>query len=277
MKKSMFHFNKPNLLAIIFFVTMMTFSFLTAKAQGDTINPLFGTTGPNVIGKGHLQWDNAVDYYDIHVNSIFGFDANLHSLGYKGALRYGIGNRAELSFNLEASYNTWDTVYLNNNTSLNPTFGAKLQLCEGKGLLPQTTFYTRLGATIFQTAYEPQRWDGALQPEIGFQFRNRIGGRWAIDYSLGYAWNEYSVNAYGLKSQLRYSLYGRWLATDRLMLGVGMTNDNAPRRFAGNFELRYLARPDMQLSAQFGVAGSKGDLGGDRQINALVGFSWMIR
>ncbi len=282
MKNRMLNNGKSTFLAVTFFGVMTLLSCFAAKAQGDantplSTNPLFTTTGPVVLAKGSLLWNNAVDYYHIHVDNTQGFDANLHSVGYSGGLRWGVGKNLELSMNLSANYNTWDTVYLKSNTSLNPTIGAMLLLFEGRAALPQTSFYTKLGITAFQTAYEPQRWDAMLQPEIGLLFRNGIGKRFAIDYQLGWAWNNYSINAYNVSSGVRFGLYGRWLAGERLMLGVGMSNINAPNRFEGNFEACYLIKPDLQIVGRAGVSGSKGSIGGDTQVNGLLGVCWKIR
>ena len=268
---------KSTFLALAFFGVMTVLSAASANAQESPVSPLLSLTGPNVMERGSLLWDNAFDYYRFHVENEYGFNASLHSVGYSGALRYGVGNRMELSLNMAANYNTWDTVYLKSNTSINPTLGAKLMLYDGKGVLPQTAFYTKLGITAFQTAYEPQRWDAMLQPEIGFQFRNLIGSHFSLDYQLGYAWNNYSINAYQVSSGIRFSLFGRLLVNEKLMLGVGMSNINAPNRPEGSFEARYLVRPNLQLVARGGVSGSKGDIGGDTQFNTLLGVSWKIR
>ena len=267
---------KSTFLAAAFFVIMTFAAVSMANAQNDTVNPLFSTTGPNVMGEGHLQWNNAVDYYHFNIRNTQGFDANLHCVGITTGLRLGIGSRAEMTFDLNGRYNTWDTVYLRNTTGFNPSVGAKLMLFDGKGWLPQTAFYTHIGYMVYQNAFV-DRWDQKIQPEIGFQFRNRIGQRWAIDYTLGYSWNEYSVNAYRFNSGLHFALFGRWMATDRLMLSAGASNINSAGRFAGSFEARWQARPNLQLVGQAGVSGSKGDLGSDVQFNTLVGLSWMIR
>lgn len=274
MKKT--HFTNSSALAIIFFGILTIVGISVGKAQNDTINPLFSTTGPNVMGHGHMQWNSAVDYYHFNIKNIQGFDANLHCVGLSTGLRIGIGSRAEITFDINGRYNTWDTVYLRNTTGVNPSIGAKLQLLDGKGWLPQTSFYTYVGYTLSQNAFV-DRWDHLIQPEIGFQFRNCIGRRWAIDYILGYSWDRYSVNAYKYNSGLLFSLFGRWLATDRLMLSAGGSNINSAGRLAGSFEAHWQVRHNLQLVGLVGMSGSKGDLGSDVQFNTLARINWMIR
>lgn len=267
---------KSTFLAVAFFGVMICAAYSAAHAQNDTVSPLFSTTGPNVMGAKHIQWNSAVDYYHFNVKNTHGFDANLHCVGLSTGLRFGIGSHAELTLNVRGTYNTWDTVFLRNTTGVYPSVGAKLLLFEGKGILPQTSFYTHVGYGAYQNAYV-DRWDQTIQPEIGFQFRNRIGQRWVIDYELGYGWDRYSVNAYDFNTGLLFSLYGRWLATDRLMLSVGGSNINSPGRPVGSFEACWQARPDLQLTLQAGVSGSKGFIGSDTQFNTLVGVNWMIK
>ena len=55
MKHSTTPNNKSTLLALAFFFVMTLVSITAAHAQNYTLNPLFSTTGPNVLGEGRIQ------------------------------------------------------------------------------------------------------------------------------------------------------------------------------------------------------------------------------
>ncbi|MBQ2127986.1 MAG: hypothetical protein II429_02545, partial [Prevotella sp.] len=105
--------NKPLLGAILFFGLMATVGITTANAQ-DT-NSLIATTGPNVLGQSHIQWNSTLEYYQYGYNGA-NLHFNSHSFGIATGLRFGIGNRAELTLDLAGTYATFDTVYFNNTT-----------------------------------------------------------------------------------------------------------------------------------------------------------------
>lgn len=244
----------------------------TGRAQDTT--PLVATTGPNVLGQGRIQWNSQFEYMHWAWKGMLGSKSG-HNLGTATGLRFGIGNRAELTLDLAGSYSTTNDLF-----GFTPAVGAKLQLFDGRGWLPQTAFFTHISAPSSQDAYSREWRPSYLQPEIGLQFRNRVGGRFLIDYSLGYMWNLYSSsNSIDPVNQLQYSLAGRWLATDCLMLGLGISNRNIFHETAADMELRYQASPSLQLSLSASVQAGASDYGLDAtdEIHALAGISWMLK
>ena len=150
-------------------------------------------------------------------------------------------------------------------------------LTEGKGWVPQITFFTQVGVSFVQPLEQQKEWDRMVHPELGLQCRNRLGQRWLLDYTLGYSWNKYSLSAYDFENEVLFALAVRYLVSNRLLLGVAVSNMNSMRRPIGEFEVGYLASPDLQLTFRAGISGSRGSIGGDTQANALAGVSWMIR
>ena len=61
MKKQPTHRNLSTCFALLFFAAMTLVGASTAHAQ-DTVNPLISTTGPNVLGSGHIQWNTALKW-----------------------------------------------------------------------------------------------------------------------------------------------------------------------------------------------------------------------
>ena len=268
---------KSTLLAVTFFSIMALFSAVVC-AQNDTVNPLLSTTGPNVLGQGKIQWNNSLEYHYLGMSLNNYPKINLNSFGVSTGLRFGVGNRAELTLDVSGAYNTFDTTYYHNNTGFTPSVGAKLLLYDGKGWLPRIAFFTHVALPIQQLAFIDNRWSTKVQPEIGLQFRNTIGERWFLDYSLGYSWNSISNGLADLEDLLQYSIGIHHLVTEKQSFGFTFTNDNSTHRMAGYLEGRWQASDNMQLLAKFGSAlGTdwKGLAAGE--INALVGLNWMIK
>lgn len=268
---------KSTAMAIMFFGLMTIVATLSVQAQTDLSSPLITTTGPNVLGAGHIQWYSSVEGHDASVWNTYGFDAHSYSFGATTGMRFGVGSRAELAFSMVGNYNMWDTTIFRNTLFLRPAVGARLLLTEGKGWVPQITFFTQVGVSFVQPLEQQGEWDRMVHPELGLQCRNRLGQRWLLDYTLGYSWNKYSLSAYDFENEVLFALAVRYLVSNRLLLGVAVSNMNSMRRPIGEFEVGYLASPDLQLTFRAGVSGSRGSIGGDTRANALAGVSWMIR
>ncbi len=159
MKKQSTHRNLSTCFALLFFAAMTFVGATTAHAQ-DTVNSLISTTGPNVLGAGHIQWNTSLKWD--HFKTAFREDI----YGANTDLRFGIGSRAELTLGVKAyhdgfnSYqgNSYDYIIgtviddrhlFDDNTGIAPSVGARLLLYEGKAWLPKVTFYTSVAlATI---------------------------------------------------------------------------------------------------------------------------------
>ena len=281
MKQSTTPNRKSTVLALTFFFVMTLVGVSAAHAQNDTLNPLFSTTGPNVLGEGRIQWNSSLDFY--HSSLTFNvYDYSIsNSYGATTGLRFGIGNRAELTFDISGKYSFVESNLINNlHTSANgvrASVGAKLFLYNGQRWLPQVAFFTHVGVNNEQSAFNHSIRVNKLQPQIGFMFRNQLGRRWAIDYSLGYAWSAYDEPGIDFASQIEYSLFARWLAFDRLSFGVGVSNVNSAQRMIGGFEVRYQPTDNLQLSLQSGSALGLGDGVSNSQAHVLFGLHWTIR
>ena len=281
MKKIISHLNKSTFLALAFFGIMTLVGISTAHAQNDTLNPLFSTTGPNVLGEGRIQWNSSLDFY----HSSLTFNENDYSIsssyGATTGLRFGIGNRAELTFDVSGNYSFVESSLIDglhtNTNGARASVGAKLLLSDGRRWLPQVAFFTHVGVNNEQYAFNRSVRVNKLQPQIGFMFRNQLGRRWAIDYSLGYAWSASSEPGIDFANQIEYSLFARWLALDRLSFGVGVSNVNSARRMIGGFEVRYQPSDNIQLSLQSGSILGLGDGVSDSQAHALLGLHWTLR
>ena len=290
MKNTYLHNRKSTLLALAFFGVMTLVGISTAHAQDDIVNPLISTTGPNVLGAGSIQWNSTLDYYYTYTSVLQDSYTSVNAFGVTTGLRFGVGNRAELTLDVAGSYNVLNTQNLNspsgNTKNFNPSVGVKLLLADNRGWRPQVAFFTHVGMAIDQSRYNPTAWTRMVQPEIGLMFRNRLGSRNVLDYSIGYSWNRES----GLNSnfdspyfeslfqnQIQYSVFYRRLVSDRFMTGVGVSNANSAQRLGGGFEFRYLPYPDLQLSLLVGGAfgAAKGNNAG--QVNALCGVHWTLR
>ena len=279
MKKIIRNLDQSLICAILFFGLMATVGIAAAHAQ-DTIreiNSLVTTTGPNVLGEGHIQWNSHLEYH--HVGSNIGaYNYNSHSFGLATGFRFGIGNRAELAIDLEGQYNTFDNEHFHNTTGFTPAVGAKLLLFDGRGLLPRTSFYTHVATPVGQNAFN-DKWYTLVQPEIGFQFRNSLGKNFLLDYSLGYSWNRYSQDDYlNLADQVHYSLYLRWLHSYRQMTSIGVSNNNSIHSPVFDIEWRRLLNDDLQLTIALSMAAGYGDeVGFADKVHGLVGLNWMIK
>ena len=105
-----------------------------------------------------------------------------------------------------------------------------------------------------------------VRPTIGLHFRNRLGSRWLLDYSLDLSW----VYATGLPSVIP-TLQARWLATDCLMLGGGIDEDG------WNLSCLYQVSPDLQLSLKGCYSLISEATRGIGDMHAFVGLNWMLR
>ena len=282
MKRSLSPTGKSTLFALAFFVVMTFVGLTAAHAQNDTLNPLLSTTGPNVLGAGRIQWSSSLDYY--HLSQKYNQGQSVmasNSFGATTSLRFGVGNRAELSLNVSGAYSRLNTQGVNiapsNAQNYYPSVGVKLLLNEGRGWLPKVSFYTHVGLDIGQNAYQSNQWFKQVQPEIGLMFRNNLGGGYVLDYSLGYMWNALSGPGIDIKNQIQYSIFARKLVGDRYTFGVGFGNNNSAHRFAGDLEFRYLANPNLQLSARLGGTFGFQSTDYSAQAHALLGVHWTLR
>lgn len=282
MKRTLSPTGKSTLFALAFFVVMTFVGLTAAHAQNDTLNPLLSTTGPNVLGAGRIQWSSSLDYY--HLSQKYNQGQSVmasNSFGATTSLRFGVGNRAELSLNVSGAYSRLNTQGVNiapsNAQNYYPSVGVKLLLNEGRGWLPKVSFYTHVGLAIGQNAYQSNQWFKQVQPEIGLMFRNNLGGGYVLDYSLGYMWNALSGPGIDIKNQIQYSIFARKLVGDRYTFGVGFGNNNSAHRFAGDLEFRYLANPNLQLSARLGGIFGFQSTDYSSQAHALLGVHWTLR
>lgn len=292
--------DKSPLMAVVFFAAMTIIGALTCQAQVNLLdpihspdtNPLLSTTGPNTIGKGHLQlsgqaswfgFSNDWEEYATNGSAIPGHDY-WRELGGGIGLRYGIGNRFELFANMSGahardrfafSFGTFsDTL-----TTFTPSLGLKMMLFEGgHGWEPQVSAYALIDVpmvNINNSGFDVAGNGG--QPVLGLQFRNRLGRRWALDYGASYRFNtgrpigNTIVYALQRDKPFQFNIMARWLATDRLMVSAGMEN------VGGVAEVLWQATPTLQLKAQGGLAAGVGFRTGMLETNALMGINWMLK
>lgn len=278
--------NNTTYFALLFFAAMTVVGVTTAHAQ-DTINPLVSTTGPNVLGSGHIQWNTSLMWdhtRNFNINGTVGFDG----VGARTGFRFGIGNRAELTLGVEASHSVFNkrersmagsVISVNDlisptNMKIAPSVGARLLLFEGKGWLPMVTFNTSI-AMAATNGYKYES-DTVIQPTIGLEFRNDLGKGWMLDYAVDFTWNRNSPRQNFPATTL--SVFARWLATERLLIGAGFKTPNWTEPFKGLFEVRYLATPNLQLTLQGGL--SNGNSLGSywaMETHLVAGVSWMLR
>ena len=286
MKKTHTCNNKPTFVALLFFAAMTVVGVTTAHAQ-DTINPLVSTTGPNVLGSGRIQWNTSLMWdhtRNFNINGTVGFDG----VGARTGFRFGIGNRAELTLGVEASHSVFNkrersmagsVISVNDlisptNMKIAPSVGARLLLFEGRGWLPMVTFNTSI-AMAATKGYKYES-DTVVQPTIGLEFRNDLGKGWMLDYAVDFTWNRNSPRQNFPATTL--SVFARWLATERLLIGAGFKTPNWTEPFKGLFEVRYLATPNLQLTLQGGL--SNGNSLGSywaMETHVVAGVSWMLR
>ena len=286
MKKQSTRSNNTTYFALLFFAAMTVVGVTTAHAQ-DTINPLVSTTGPNVLGSGHIQWNTSLMWdhmRSFNINGTVGFDG----VGARTGFRFGIGNRAELTLGVEASHYSiterersmaGSVISVNDlisptNMKIAPSVGARLLLFEGRGWLPMVTFNTSI-AMAATKGYKYES-DTVVQPTIGLEFRNDLGKGWMLDYAVDFTWNRNSPRQNFPATTL--SVFARWLATERLLIGAGFKTPNWTEPFKGLFEVRYLATPNLQLTLQGGL--SNGNSLGSywaMETHVVAGVSWMLR
>ena len=286
MKKQSIRSNNTTYFALLFFAAMTVVGVTTAHAQ-DTINPLVSTTGPNVLGSGHIQWNTSLMWdhtRNFNINGTVGFDG----VGARTGFRFGIGNRAELTLGVEASHSVFNkrersmagsVISVNDlisptNMKIAPSVGARLLLFEGRGWLPMVTFNTSI-AMAATKGYKYES-DTVIQPTIGLEFRNDLGKGWMLDYAVDFTWNRNSPRQNFPATTL--SVFARWLATERLLIGAGFKTPNWTEPFKGLFEVRYLATPNLQLTLQGGL--SNGNSLGSywaMETHVVAGVSWMLR
>ena len=249
-------------------------ALLPLQAQNDTVNPLWSTTGPSIINNGALQWDNSANWIHSNLNKSVGVTRSNYTYG-KSILRLGIGSKSELTLGYETgqlayhyvdSYSdSTDSQGEHDSTmwSLSPQVGMRMSLCDGEGWRPQITFNTHI-------AYTFRNWsDNIVEPSIGLEFRNRIGQRWAIDYSLGYTWNKYQYGE--VNNTLTWSWFIRWQATEKFMLGLGM------ERYASKFSALYQWNDCLQLSLVGRLQGGWAPVSSTSSYDLSLGFSWRIK
>lgn len=286
-----------SLLPIVMLGIMLLAGSVTMQAQTDSTaasNPLFSTSGPNVMGAGHLQWYNNMEFIslsarDQQVGSTIGdYSKSFRGFDVNTELRYGVGDHAELNLRMRGSYTM--AHYRFNNTSpeyqdydanypgICPSVGAKLLLYEGRGWLPRVAFFTHVALPVSYNGQQALEWYQAVQPEIGFQLRNTLGRGWLVDYSLGFSWSKVNTAFTSPDDLLQYSFYLYKLVNNRLALGCGVDNISTAHIMTGFFEGCWQATDQLQLTAKVGLGyGNNFGEGSATQFNALTGLRWNIR
>ena len=289
MKKNL----KPFVVAVAFFAVMTLFGVTTAQAQIDLLhqtcqpdtNPLLATSGPNTVGAGHLQLSGALtwDYlgYESTLIPVVGDPVheivkdNAFAAGFN--LRYGLGRYFELNAGVDGffSHSIIDT----NGSSIHeygkgfsPYIGAKFYFYQGGGERWVPRMALAAGLSNLMTVH-----NGRLDvnyyaaPRLDLQFRNRLGRRWTLDYSVGIDGAPTRIGVRAMAVDIRYSLFARWLATDRMLLSAGVENDEC------RLEMLYQAKPDLQLGVQAGINAGMGFGFGMLQTFSMVGVNWMLK
>ena len=282
---------KSTILAGTFFAVITIVSISVAHAQVNNENPILATSGPNVLEKGGKLWHNELSYEYLNNSAL---ETTVRSISLGSIFRLGVGHSTELNFNLAAGH--LQSVNASNVKShsemLVPAVGVKVALFEGRGVLPQIAFNTDVAFP--RSIYFGEQSDVDFlrpQPTVGLEFRNRIGSRFTIDYSLGYSWHSYGYDTWD--DGLRYSLAFNALLTDRLALGIAWGKGNFHALNDGgtsisntvttylcnnvNATLLYQATPELQLSLQGHIqAGSAMDNWSQYSTTSSVtaGFNW---
>ena len=295
---------KHTIAAIVFFAAIALLG--TAQAQinlleppqvADT-NPLLRTTGPNTVGKGHLQLSGMAAWYALNYDfeayppiidknkvSTINIHNNYREIDGSFMLRYGLGNRFELMAGLSGAYTRYHYTFSSGGTygdtlpMLNPMLGVKMLIYEGGlGWVPQVSASLVYSHQLVR--YSNHGWDtpgGGNFAALGFQFRNHFGSRWVLDYGLSYAFGKdrllgtNTVYARQSDKPFQFNIIARWLATDKLMVSFGMEN------VGGAAEVLWQATPNLQIKAQGGLAAGVGARYGMLETNAMVGVNWMLR
>ena len=293
---------KPTFAAIAFFMAITLIggahaqiNLLEPPQVADT-NPMLRTTGPNTVGKGHLQLSGAATWYSlsrdreeymavpINGSHTVSIHDTYRDLGGGLTLRYGLGHRFELMAGLSGAYTRYHYTFSSGESSdtlpmLNPMLGVKMLIYEGGlGWVPQVS--ASLAYSHLLCRYSDGDWDtpgGGNFAALGFQFRNHLGSRWVLDYGFSYAFRKdrhlgtNTVYARQSDKPFQFNIMARWLATDKLMVSFGMEN------VGGTAEVLWQATPNLQIKAQGGLAAGLGLRHGMLETNALVGFNWMLR
>ena len=293
---------KHTIAAIVFFATITMLG--TAQAQinlleppqvADT-NPLLRTTGPNTVGKGHMQLSGAATWYGfsndreeyvavpINGSNTVKIHDTYSDIGGGLTLRYGLGNRFELMAGLSGAYTRYHYTFSSGESSdtlpmLNPKLGVKMLIYGGGlGWVPQVSASLIYSHQLIK--YSDAGWDtpgGGNFAALGFQFRNHLGSRWVLDYGLSYAFGKdrpLGINTVYVRQSdkpFQFNIMARWLATDKLMVSFGMEN------VGGTAEVLWQATPNLQIKAHGGLAAGLDFRQGILETNALVGFNWMLR
>ena len=298
--------NKSILLAFVLFVAMTTMGVVSTQAQVNLLDPiqspdtnlLLSTTGPNTVGKGHLQLSGKATWFgysqdrevypaiDKNANSSATIAHDHHQeLGGGIGLRYGLGNRFELFARVAGVYERShfefsNDIYSDTSQIYTPSLGLKMMLNEGGcGWVPQMSVFALIDLSV---AKHGNRWDvleNGAAPVLGLQCRNRLSNRWTLDYGVSYRFNKDNrigtgrnvVYALQRDKPFQFDIMARWLATDRLMVSAGMEN------VGGVVEVMWQATPNLQLKAQGGIAAGVGFRTGMLETNALLGVNWMLR
>lgn len=294
--------DKSTLKAVMFFAATTIMGVMSTQAQVNLLdpihssdtNPLLSTTGPNTVGKGHLQLSGEATWYGysqdwevypavVDANTSISMAHDYYrELGGGIGLRYGLGNRFELFAHVASIYERGhfensDGVYNDTAQRYTPSLGLKMMLFEGgHGWEPQVSAYTLIDLSV---AKHGKQWDvlgNGIEPVLGLQCRNRLWRRWTLDYGVSYRFNTRPVGSnavYALQRDKPFQFYwmARWLATDRLMVSAGMEN------VGGVSEVMWQATPTLQFKAQGGLAAGVGFRRGMLETNALLGINWILR
>lgn len=268
---------KPNLLVVVFFIVMTFGTAWASHAQDDplTSSPLVTTTGPNVLGSGHLMLSGDINAY--HLHSVWdGADFyNYNVLGGATGLRWGIGSKAELTLGVSAEHahgRVFDSLsFAPNHLNLVPSLGARMILLGGEGKRNTLTFFTEVTLPIRQ-GHPIVEDEGLLaEPIIGLQYRHRFSDHWYFDASAAYAWNRHAPYVRLTDRPFRLTLFARWLPNERWMFSAGLDNGQ------GRLEALWQTNDRLQLKAQVCVDGGTGTDYSTTSVYGLVGFNWMIR
>lgn len=273
--------NKSTLLAIACFVALGFFATLTAHAQDTSLtsSPLVTTTGPNVLGSGHLMLSGDLNAY--RLNSVMdGADFNNYSiLGASAGLRWGIGSKAELTIGVSAEHahgRVFDTLsFAPNHLNIVPSIGARIMLLGSEESKNKLTFFTEVTLPI-RRGHPFVEDEGMLaEPIIGLQYRNRISSHWYFDASAAYAWNRHAPYVRMTDRPFRLTLFARWLPNERWMFSAGL--DNSLENSQGCLEALWQTSDRLQLKAQMCIDGGISTAYSSSSIYGLIGFNWMIR
>ncbi len=211
------------------------------------------------------------------------------------ALRYGIGSRFEVMLSTGATsmehrskgvFRFTDSrpdqsfYYRDTVQTVGFTLGCKWVVLKGDGKwVPRMAVYgvvpflwNRYGVgCAFEFA------DGLSQSmAMGIRLRNTLNHRWVLDYGLGYRYESGRIiRKFRAQREWKwnYTVMARWLATDRLLLGLGVEN------LCCRAEVLWQALPSLQVKAG-GVVGASYDetyAGTLVEGSLMVGVDWMIK